>query len=144
MNTYDVTRAMSNNRVCKRISRTYRWWDLCYCGKEEPHDTLVDRKQINGLRASKPGNGLHPTCFQRTSPTPNVPPPSRRQRNNPTSTVRSKTISVVTRTMILSLLLSELSVVHCRPMGSQPERSCGWMSLKGPRYWELLIHLHDT
>jgi len=45
---------MSENQVCNRISQTYRWWDLYYCGKEEPHDTLVDGKQLSRLRTSNP------------------------------------------------------------------------------------------
>jgi hypothetical protein len=62
---------------------------------------------------------------------PKVPPPSLRKRSNPTSTMKSNTMSVMTRTMMLNLLLSELEITHCWKSASQYERSCRQMSPEG-------------
>jgi hypothetical protein len=75
-------------------------------------------------------NGRYPTCFKRRSPIPDVPLPSLRKRINPTRTMESKTTSVTRRTMMLSLLVSDLVTTHSLSMGSQKERSCRWNEYK--------------
>ena len=54
---------MSKNQVCKRINRTYRWWDLNHCGKEDPHDTLgwETNQQTEGIKVGeRPPSHLFP------------------------------------------------------------------------------------
>ena len=75
---------------------------------------------------------------------PILPLPSLHKRNNPTSTMVSKTMSVMTRTMMLSLLTSELSTTHCRRVSCQSARSCRMISLERSQYWGLLIHPRST
>ena len=89
-------------------------------------------------------NERNPTCFQRSCPTPYVPIPLPRKRSNPTSIVRSKTISVARRTMMLSLMLSALRTVHCTATKSQLARIWRLVRLEDPKYWELLIHPRDA
>ena len=112
---------MNKKGPSKRTCQAYRWGNLCDGGKEEPQDTLMDQKMrrrtaANGKRHSR-------TCFQRRSPIPKVPPPSLRKRSNPTSTMKSNTMSVMTRTMMLNLLLSGLETTHCCKEASQYDRS---------------------
>src|SRR6266850_6873105 len=123
------------------LCRTYRRRDFCNSGNKEPQDTL---RTENTSLDWEYYNERNPTCFQRSCPTPYVPIPSPRKRSSPTSIVRSKTMSVTRRTMMLSLLLSELTTMHCTVTTSQLEWSWKLVRLEGPKYWELLIHPRDA
>src|SRR6266850_853894 len=89
-------------------------------------------------------NDHNPTCFQRSRPRPDVPIPSPRKRSNPTSTMRSKTLSVMRRTMMLSLLLSEFSTTHCTRAKFHSERSCRSISQEGPIVLENCLFTRET
>ena len=61
---------------------------------------------------------------------PNVPLPSPRKWSNLTSIVRSKTMSWVRLVMKLSLLLSELNMMHPGRTALHSERSCRRIKLR--------------
>ena len=57
-----------------------------------------------GTTASE--NSQYPTCFQSRRASSNAPPPKRRRRSKPKSMMRSRTVSVTSKTIIVALLLS--------------------------------------
>jgi hypothetical protein len=72
-----------------------------------------------------------PTWFQTRLPELTEPPLSRRRRSNPTSMIMNKTVSKRREMTMLVLLSSELRKIQARKVGSQADRSCGWISLDG-------------
>lgn len=75
------------------------------------------------------GNSRYSTCLQRRRPISNAPPLWPRMRSNPTSMARSKMISWMKLTMMLSLLLAELNTIQPGRIASHSARSCKLISI---------------
>jgi hypothetical protein len=59
---------MSERGCATGYTGLYRWWNLCYGGKEEPHYALMKRKHVTGLRAAQLSERLLSHLFPNEEP----------------------------------------------------------------------------